>query len=79
MDPNSTYMGATPLVHACLKKDVEVAKILLENGADINIRSSFPNMPYNGKSALDIAHESGDPQLIRLLIGSNAKRQSGEN
>jgi ankyrin repeat protein len=76
---NSAYMGATPLVHACPKKDFEMTKILLEHGADINIRSNFPNMPYDEKSAIDIAHENGDPQLIRLLIGSNAKRQSDEH
>jgi hypothetical protein len=73
VDPNSTYMGATPLVYACLKKDVEVAKILLENGADINIRSNFPNMPYDGKSAVDIASENSDPQLIKLIIGNSVK------
>lgn len=73
VDPNSTYMGATPLVHACLKKDFQMIKMLLKNGADINIRSSFPNMPYDGKSAVDIAHENGDPQLIELIIGNSVK------
>jgi ankyrin repeat protein len=73
VNPNSTYMGATPLAHACLKKDFEVIKILLESGADINIRSSFPGMPYDGKSAVDIAKENGDPQLTKLIIGNSVK------
>lgn len=73
IDPDSTYMGATPLVYACLKKDVEAVKTLLENGADINIRSKFPNMPYDGKSAVDIASENGAPQLIKLIIGNSVK------
>jgi len=73
VDPNSTYMGATPLVHACLKKDFEMIKILLESGADINIRSSFSNMPYDGKSAVDIAKENGEPQLTKLIIGNSVK------
>ncbi len=48
-------------------------EILLETGADKNIRSSFPNMPYDGKSAVDIASENGDPQLIKLMIGNSVK------
>jgi hypothetical protein len=73
VDPNSTYMGATPLVHACLKRDFQMIEILLETGAGINIRSSFPGMPYDGKSAVDIAGENGDPQLTKLIIGNSVK------
>ena len=74
LDPDSTYMGATPLVRACLSKDLKAIKALVENGADIHVRSSYPNMPYNGKSALDIARENGDAQIIELLMSDSAEK-----
>ena len=67
-DPNTTYMGATPLVHACYSKDMDMIKILLDSGADINLRCNYPNMPYDGKSALDIAYEGDDTQIVELLL-----------
>jgi ankyrin repeat protein len=67
-DPNTTYMGATPLVHACYSKDMDMIKILLDSGADINFRCNYPNMPYDGKSALDIAYEGDDTQIVELLL-----------
>jgi ankyrin repeat protein len=73
-DPNSTYMGATPLVDACQRKDMAMIKILLDSGADMNFKSSYPNMPYDGKSPLDIAYESGDGQVVELLL-SHGKKQ----
>lgn len=44
-DPNSTYMGAPPLVTACQSKDTTMIRIHLESGADINLKSKYPNMP----------------------------------
>lgn len=73
-DPNSTYMGATPLVHACHQKAMPMIEILLESGADINLKSSYPNMPYDGKSPLDIAREGGNEQVVELLL-SHGKKQ----
>jgi|GEM_PF-2669205 len=75
-DPDSKYMGATPLVRACSRKDLKAIEILVENRADAHVRSSFPNMPYDGKSALDIARENGDAQIIELLMRDSAKKQS---
>jgi hypothetical protein len=72
--PNSTYMGAPPLVDACQRKDMAMIKILLDSGADMNFKSSYPNMPYDGKSPLDIAYESGDGQVVELLL-SHGKKQ----
>lgn len=67
-DPNAAYMGATALVHACQRKDIAKIKLLLDVGADINVKSHYPNMPYDGKSPLDVAYESGDEQVVRLLL-----------
>jgi hypothetical protein len=69
-DSNSTYMGATSLVWACLIKDKAMAKILLENGADINFKGHYPNVPYDGKSPLDLAYENNDSQMLELLLSS---------
>ena len=76
LDPDSKYMGATPLVRACLSKDLNAIKILVQNGADIHARSSYPNMPYDGKSALDIARENRDTQIVELLTRDSAKKES---
>jgi hypothetical protein len=73
-DPNSIYMGATPLVYACQQKNMTMITILLDSGADINFRSNYPNMPYDGKSPLDIAYEGGDAQVVELLL-SHSKNQ----
>lgn len=74
VDPNSTDMGATPLVWACQQKNMTVIEILLDSGADINVKSKYPNMPYDGKSPLDVAHEGGDPRVVELLL-SHTKKQ----
>jgi hypothetical protein len=76
LDPDSKYMGATPLVRACLSKDLNAIKILVESGADIHSRSSYPNMPYDGKSALDIARENRDTQITELLMRGSAKKET---
>ncbi len=73
-DPNSTYMGATALVHACQRKNLTMIKMLLDSGADIHFRSNYPAMPYDGKTPLDIAYEGGDAQVVELLL-SHSKKQ----
>lgn len=66
-DPNATYMGATPLVHACRRGNVPVIRLLLDSGANINVTAHYPNMPYDGKSPLDVAKEDGSRRIIELL------------
>jgi hypothetical protein len=73
-DPNSIYMGATPLIYACQQRNVGMIRILLDGGADTNLRGSYPNVPWDGKSALDIAYEVGDEQAVAVLL-SHAKKQ----
>jgi hypothetical protein len=73
-DPNSIYMGTTPLVYACQQKNMTMIKILLDSGADMNFKSKYPNMPYDGKSPLDIAYEGGDSQVVELLLTHSQKQ-----
>ena len=73
-DPNSTYMGATPLVHACSRRSLTMIRLLLERGADVDFKSNYPAMPYHGKSPLDIALGGGDAQVVELLL-SYSKRK----
>jgi ankyrin len=68
VDPDTIYMGATPLAVACQQKDTAIISILLDKGADIHFINKYPNMPYSGKSPLDIARETGDRKLTELLL-----------
>lgn len=52
--------GFTALMTACVKGNLEIAKLLLENGADPNI------MNKNGKKAI---HYTRDPEIKILLEG----------
>ena len=53
--------GQTPLMLATLRGEADTVKILLEKGADVNIRGN------SGKTALDIAEEKGYVEIIRMI------------
>ena len=52
--------GATPLLLACLQGHVDVARLLLEKGADVN-------RAMVGTTPLDIAKSKGHEALVALL------------
>src|SRR5579871_89345 len=55
---------SVPLLYfACIKKNVEAVKILLENKANINAQTS-----PNGSTALHIASHQGFGKLTKLLL-----------
>lgn len=66
--------GATPLIYGvfALGEDFatpapdDVVAILLANGADLKIRDS------EGKSALDVARETGNDELVEFLLKAGA-------
>lgn len=63
--PNYLYYyqkGDTALFGAVAMRDVDTAKVLLYAGADKNIRNA------DGKTALDIALDYGDTDMIKLLM-----------
>lgn len=57
--------GNTPLVMACQYNLVEIAKYLIENGADINLKTGTGHTPL-------MAAASGSEDLFNLLISKGA-------
>jgi uncharacterized protein len=55
-------MDRTPLMYAAQKDRVEVARALIEAGADVNAKSS------TGETALRITAAGGTPEMARLLL-----------
>lgn len=67
-DIDSTdFQGATPLIYACFGRHYDVAKLLLENGADVS--ASMTRDPNKDWSALEAAFRS--PSIIELLINNS--------
>lgn len=71
--------GRTPLHYAALQGNVEIAKILLENGADVNVadKDTDPETALafrgnEGKAPLHYAVENGHVEVARLLLQKGA-------
>ncbi|HYY96640.1 MAG TPA: ankyrin repeat domain-containing protein [Pyrinomonadaceae bacterium] len=65
-DLNARDHGDTPLIRAAGDGRIEAMKVLLEHGADVNARDD------QGKTALMIASEASDPDMVRLLLSKGA-------
>lgn len=59
--------GATALITASVNDNVDVVRLLLENGADVN------ECDADGETALLHAAKGGDPRLVDLLLRSRAE------
>jgi ankyrin repeat protein len=57
--------NGTPLSSAIVSEKKDIVRFLLERGAD-------PNIAFNGKVALQLAVETGDSDMIKILL-KNAK------
>jgi Ankyrin repeats (3 copies) len=64
---SSPYPKHTLLQHAVLNKSINLVTFLLESGADPNMKKSF------SKSPLVLASESGNREMIELLLRYDAK------
>ncbi|MDR1236023.1 MAG: ankyrin repeat domain-containing protein [Holosporaceae bacterium] len=61
--------GATNLLHrATVRENKEIAKILLEEGADITVRDKYR------RTALHYAEKSGNNEIIELLLEGGVKK-----
>lgn len=58
----------TALMAACYKKDLDMAKLLIKNGADVHLRTR------EGSSALLFAVLSGYTPLVKLLLDQGASK-----
>lgn len=58
--------GNTPLYYACMNNNKELAKKLIENGADVNARNE------NGNTALHAAFKRNNEEVIALLLKNEA-------
>ncbi|TXJ12269.1 ankyrin repeat domain-containing protein [Brachyspira aalborgi] len=64
---NDSLEGKTPLIIAVGNSYIDTAKILIENGADVNA------IDFKGWSALSYAVNNGDIEIAKLLLTNRAK------
>ncbi|MCZ0939716.1 MAG: ankyrin repeat domain-containing protein, partial [Caldilineaceae bacterium] len=57
------FGGNTPLHEAVKKGDVEIVKILVAAGADVEAKGYFDRTP------LSLAAEEGATEIMRILLG----------
>lgn len=58
-EPNN--QGITPLMHAIVDQDMDLAKLLLENGADCEIRNK------KGETVFDIAQAGASKEILEII------------
>ncbi|MDX1924400.1 MAG: ankyrin repeat domain-containing protein [Rickettsiaceae bacterium] len=63
----ATYYGLTPLYAACSKGKLEIAKLLIDKGADVNMKDNVFR-----ESPLHLACAEGREGMVNLLLSSNA-------
>lgn len=62
-----TRYGATALSYACDRSNVELVKLLLERGADVNVKDTF-----YGEVPLGWALSKRNAQIVKLLLDKGA-------
>jgi ankyrin repeat protein len=74
-DVNAARGGRTPLMAVAISdfEPVEVAKLLIDHGADVNAKSQSTQKADSGRTALDLAMLRGDNPIVELLVKSGAK------
>jgi ankyrin repeat protein len=58
---DTTYRGMTPLMYAAIYNQSEIAKLLLENGANLDMKDN------SGRTALDHAKSSHSENVLEVL------------
>jgi Ankyrin repeats (3 copies)/Ankyrin repeat len=60
--------GSTPLFFACDRGYLDIARLLIERGADVNVKDTF-----YGATALSWAMQNNHPDVLKLLLDHGAK------
>jgi ankyrin repeat protein len=69
-DPNEIdAYGYTPLVNACLRGCIRSVRILVENGANVNMKA------MHGYYPLHAAAQNGHTEIVELLIENSAQTE----
>ena len=71
LDPNAVASNKTPLTYAIEMKRKAIAKLLIKNGANIDLARKS-----DGATPLILAAEMGDYQLVNTLIGVGASMEA---
>ena len=67
------YGGSTPLISASLFGKTEIATILINAGADVNVQNN------DGSTALHVAAFFCRPEIVKMLLGKNANKAIRNN
>jgi ankyrin repeat protein len=59
--------GQTPLHFACIDGNIDIVKVLLENGVDVNLTNA------SGQTPLHVACSKGHTDVVQLLIDSGVR------
>jgi hypothetical protein len=71
--------GQTPLIEAAQGAQAEAVRLLIREGADVNVATSWYNAVRNGQiqllqlTALHHAAQAGSPEMVRDLVGAGAQ------
>jgi uncharacterized protein len=68
LNEKDPFGGSSPLISACLFGKTEMAKILIEAGADLNFRNN------DGSTALHTASFFCRPEIVRMLLDKGADK-----
>jgi ankyrin repeat protein/HEAT repeat protein len=71
-DPNAVHRGMRPLHKAAVAGHVEVLRLLIDHGAEVNVKDS------SGRSPLLEAAGSRNPKAVEILLAAGAKPDGTE-
>ena len=73
MQPTKKEQNGYELVEAVMKNDIALARELIENGADINMRAFTAGREI---STMDLAESHTNPEMVKLLKQHRAKESA---
>jgi hypothetical protein len=67
------WRGMTPFHYAAANGHIEIARLLLQNGAEVNVRNNYGNTP------LHIAASHGNVDILHLLVENGADLEAQDD